>query len=263
MSTKKTKLDNRETLKNYFKNGKRPSEENFESLIDSMINKTDDGISKNLDDGLLLAPEGVNSKRTLSFIDKIGGEHPKWSIDLVKGDVSGLGIVQPNSDVNNKDSTRMFFHENGKVGIHTTNPKTDLEVNGILGVHSQIGTYKVGTIPADGKWHPILNTLDGVNAFDIMAQVSLEKTGKHALLHATALSTFGQFKNRIRRTQVSYGWWWWNRLAIRWSGSQKNYKLELKTRSNYGNGVKIKYAITQLWGNDIMSLIDQIETNKH
>ena len=64
MSTKKTKLDNRETLKNYFKNGARPSEENFGSLIDSMINKADDGISKNLTDGLLLAPEGEDSNRT-------------------------------------------------------------------------------------------------------------------------------------------------------------------------------------------------------
>jgi hypothetical protein len=261
MSTKKTKLDNRETLKNYFKNGTRPSEENFGSLIDSMINKADDGISKNLTDGLLLAPDGESSSRTLSFVNKIGEERPAWSIELSKGDAPGLGIMQPTSNSPEEDETRMFFHKNGKIGIHTNAPKTDLDVNGILGIQSRVGTYKMDSVTADGVWHTIIDGLDGCNGFEVMAQVGLEKTGKHALLHATALATFGQFKNRIRRTQASFGWWWWNKLAIRWTGSQDNYKLQLKTRSNYGKDVKIKFYITQLWGNDIMSLFDPEETN--
>jgi len=259
--SKKTKLDNRETLKNYFKNGTRPSEENFGSLIDSMINKADDGISKNLDDGLILAPEGESSNRTLSFFNKIGAEHPNWSIELVQGEGAGLGIVQPSGSEDEPDETRMFFNKNGKIGVHTTEPETDFDVNGILGAKSRVGTFKAGTIPADGKWHAVLVNLDGVNGYEVIAQVSRDKAGKHALLHATALSTFGQFKNRIRSTQAWYGWWWWNRLAIRWKGSQNNFRLELKTRSDYGNDVLIKYHITQLWGNDVKALFEQEETN--
>ena len=262
MSTKKTKLDNRETLKNYFKNGARPSEENFGSLIDSMINKADDGISKNLTDGLLLAPEGEDSNRTLSFINKIGEERPAWSVELLKGETPGLGIMQPTSNNTQEDETRMFFHNNGNIGIHTDTPKTDLEVNGILGIQSRIGTYKFAAVPADGSWHTVIDGLDGINGFEVMAQVGLNRTGKHALLHAMAFATFGQFKNRIRRTQASFGWWWWNRLAIRWTGSQDNYKLQLKTRSNYGKDVKIKFYITKLWGNDIMSLFDPEDNNQ-
>jgi len=260
--SKKTKLDNRETLKNYFKNGTRPTEENFGSLIDSMINKADDGISKNLDDGLILAPEGESSNRTLSFFNKIGAEHPNWSIELMQGEGAGLGIAQPTGSEDEPDQIRMFFNQHGKIGVHTTQPETDFEVNGILGVKSRVGTYKLSTVPADGKWRPILKNLSGVNGYEVVAQASLEHSGKHALLHATALSTFGQFKNRIRRTQSWWGLFWWNRLAIRWRGSQDNYRLEIKTRSSYGKDVQIKYHITQLWGNEIKALFEPKETNQ-
>jgi len=258
MSTKKIKLHNRETLKNWFKNGTRPSEDNFGSLIDSTINKADDGISKNLEDGLLLAPEGESSDRTLSFVNKIGAEHPDWSVSLMKGEAPGLGIVQPSREAGVDDETKMFFHENGNIGIHTNQPQTQFDVQGVLGLQSRIGTYKLGNVPADGRWHTVLDQLDGSNGFEVMAHVGLEKTGKHALLHATALASFGQFKNRIRRTQAWYGWLWWNRLAIRWRGDQNNYRLELKTRSGYGNDVSIKYHISKLWDNEIMSLIDAV-----
>ena len=46
---------NRDSLKSVFTNGSRPNENNFGSLIDSMVNKVDDGISKNLKDGLILS----------------------------------------------------------------------------------------------------------------------------------------------------------------------------------------------------------------
>jgi len=259
MSKRKSKLDNRPTLKNYFKNGTRPSEENFGSLIDSMINKVDDGISKNPNDGLLLAPEYEKSERALSFINRIGGEYPNWSVSLVQGEDPGLGIVQPKSKDNTKDETRLFFHKNGNIGVHNTSPKTDLEVDGILGMQSRVGTYKLATVVADGKWHTILDNQEGSNAYEVVAHVGKKGTGRHALLHATALSVFGQ--NRIRRTQTWFGWWWWDRLAIRWKGSQKGYKLQLKTRSDYGKSIEIKYYITCLWNNDIMSLFDSEDTN--
>lgn len=257
MNNEKTKLINRETLSGYFKNGARPTGNQFKSLIDSMINKVDDGISKNSEDGLLLAPEYSVSKRALSFTNKIGTGHSKWGVTLEQGGDSGLGIVQSSKNADGDDDTKLFFHDNGSIGVHTNTPRTDLEVKGVLGMHSRIGTYKLGTVPADGNWHTILDLLDGSNAFEIMAHVGKGKTGRHALLHATALSTFGQFKNRISSTQAWYGWWWWNRLAIRWTGDQKKYKLQLKTRSNYGDDINIKFYITRLWSNEIMSLFDE------
>jgi len=89
-----------------------------------------------------------------------------------------------------------------------------------------------------------------------MAQVGKEKTGKYALLHAHALSTFGKSRNKIKTTQAHYGWWW-NKLALRWTGTTYNYSLQLKTRSNYGADQEVKFYITKLWDNEIMGLFNQ------
>lgn len=255
MSTKKTKLENRDTLKNYFKNGSRPTASNFSSLIDSMINKADDGISKTRKDGLILAPEGEESDTVMSFSNKVGDlQGPNWSIALQQGANPGLGIMQPISPT--ESETRLFFNKDGNIGVHTQEPKTNFDVHGVLGVESRVGTYVLSTVPADGNWHDIITGLDGCNAFEIMAQVGKEKTGKYALLHANALSTFGRSRNRIRKTQAHYGWWW-NKLSLRWRGSTYNYKLQIKTRSNYGKNQEIKFFATRLWDNDIMLLFNQ------
>ncbi len=276
--SKKIKLENRDTLKGYFRNGSRPNEENFESLIDSTINKLEDGISKDLDNGLLLAPVGETSDRTISFVNRIGSEHPDWSISLQKGDSSGLAIVKPTGD-DEKDEIKMFFHDNGNIGINTENPKTHLDVHGVMGIQSRVGTYKIGTVPANGKWQNVTEDLYGCHAFEVIAQAGGEEgEGKYALLHATALATHGQLVNRIRRTQAFFGWWYWNKLAIRWkrekitvsdlknedNRSKYNYKyrLQLKTRSNYGKDIYIKYHITKLWDNEVMSLIDTIQKSE-
>ncbi|WP_340065861.1 hypothetical protein [Ascidiimonas aurantiaca] len=245
---------NRDTLKSIFSNGSRPDANNFASLIDSMINKVDDGISKNLEDGLILSPEGKESDRLVSFYEKIQDNLPRWSIELVQQEGQGLGIIEPVSE--EETPTRLFFQKGGNVGVNTTKPATTLEVNGILGASSRVGTYKMDTIPADGQWHDIVTNLDGCNAFEIVAQVGKEKKGKYALLQANALSTFGRSRSKIRTVQAHYGWWW-NKLSLRWRGSTFNYSLQLRTRSNYGADEHIKFYVTKLWDNDIMSLFNK------
>jgi len=244
----------RGSLKSLFSNGSRPNETNFGSLIDSMINKVDDGISKNLKDGLILSPEGTDSDRLISFYEKVQDELPEWGIDLSEEAPQGLGIVEPISDT--EKNTRIFLKKGGNIGVDTNTPQTSLDVNGILGAKSRVGTYKLATIPADGKWHDIISDLNGCTAFEIVAQVGKEKTGKYALLFGHALSTFGKSRSKIKTTQAHYGWWW-NKLALRWTGSTYDYKLQLRTRSNYGSDQEIKYYITKLWDNEIMSLFNQ------
>ena len=57
---------NRNTLKEYFKRGSMPNQKHFYELIDSMVNISDDGIDKNPDDGLRLAPfQGKQSRHQL------------------------------------------------------------------------------------------------------------------------------------------------------------------------------------------------------
>ena len=238
----------RESLRSLFDTGTRPNANNFGSLIDSMVNKVDDRISKNLENGLMLAPEGKESGRVVSFFDDIQGESPRWTFEMPLEGAQGLSISEPVSET--QSETRIFFQKGGNIGIGTKEPKTSLEVDGILGTSARMGTYMTGAVPADGQWHDIITNLNGCTAFEIMAQVGKEKEGKYALLHATALSTFGRSRSKIRCTQAHYGWWW-NKLALKWHGSTYDYGLRLRTRSNYGSGLEIKYCVTRLWDNDI------------
>lgn len=243
----------RASLKSIFRNGSRPNESNFSSLIDSVINKVDDGISKNIKDGLIIAPESDESDRLVSFYEKINHETPSWSIELENGDSKGLSISETENDSTSK--SRIFLEKDGNTGINTQTPRTDLEVDGILGMKNRVGTYKLATVPADGKWHDVITNLNGCQAFEIIAQVGKEKTGKYALAHAHAISTFGKSRSKIKMTQAHYGWCW-NKISLRWKGSTFKYKLQIRTRSNYGNE-QIKFSITNLWNNDILSLFEE------
>lgn len=248
------KLLNRQSLKALFRAGARPKESNFSSLIDAMINKIDDGISKTKDDGLILSPEGKESDRVLSIFENIEDELPQWSLTLNQDEDHGLSITAP---INKTEVTDVIhFQKTGAIGIGTKQPKTTLEVDGILGVNSRVGTYKLATVPADGKWHDVITNLDGCVAFEVIAQVGKEKAGKYALLHAHAISTFGKSHHRIRKTQAHYGWFW-NKIAIRFIGTTYNYRLQLKTCSDYGNFQKIHFHIARLWDNNIMDLFKE------
>lgn len=249
----KIKLLNRQSLKVLFTAGARPKESNFFSLIDSMVNKVDDGISKTEEDGLILSPEGKESDKVISVYQNVEDELAQWSVSLNQEDDKSLSVIAP---VTKTEHTNVLtFQKSGNVGIGTQKPKTTLEVAGTLGVDTRIGTYKIGTVPADGQWHNIVTGLDGCVAFEIMAQVGKKKKGRYALLHAHALSTFGRSRHKIRKTQAYYGWCW-NKIAIRFTGSTYNYSLQLKTRSNYGPGLKIKYHISKLWDTNMDTLFN-------
>ena len=225
----KQRLLGRENLKSLFANGSKPDESNFESLINSFVNRLDDGISKTKEDGLLLVPDQETSDKLLSFYKLIDDEYPEWSMALDINDKGkGLNFVKIDE---NDSSSKFYLHKTGNVGISTMDPKTKLEVNGILGTKSRVGTYKIGKVPADGQWHDILEGLNGSHGFEIVAHVGKPKSGKHALLHANALSTFGKSKNRINTTQAHYGWFW-NKMSIKWTGSTlwNENKISLKLR---------------------------------
>ncbi len=244
----KIKLLNRQSLKTLFSAGARPKESNFSSLIDSMINKIDDGISKNVEDGLVLSPEGKASNRMISFYDNVEAPLPHWSIEMDQDKDNHLSIVSPVTKT--EATTVMSFQKSGAIGIGTQQPRTDLEVAGVLGAETRMGTHKIATVPADGLWHDIITDLNGCVAFEVLAQVGKEKAGRYALLHAHALSTFGKSHHKIRKTQAHYGWFW-NKIAIRFTGSTYNYRLQLKTRSDYGAGQYIRFHVAKLWDTEM------------
>ena len=97
---------------------------------------------------------------------------------------------------------------------------------------------------------------------DPMATVAEGKksTGNYALMHAIAMNAFHpqgilfnflNFKRRIKCHQAYYrslG----NKLKLRWAGEMRNYYLELKSNANYGDGVTIRYSLTNLWFDEDM-----------
>lgn len=227
--------------------------------IRTLIEYYDNLKNPNFVNGLDVAPKGESGElinfRTLKDFSK-----PVYGIKLFRmydgeGSYSyKIGFVEYTND--NDGEIRLCFGNDGKIGVGTFSPRTNLEVKGTLGAETKIGTYKISSVPADGKWHDLLRNLDDYSAFEVMAQVGKPKTGRHALLHALALSTFGRSKNIIKTTQAWYKWWWWwSKIKMRWAGDTHDYKLQIKTKSNYGEGVKINFHITQLWSSEINNII--------
>jgi hypothetical protein len=246
------KIYGREELKDHFRNGKVPTELHFAHLIDSTINKQEDGFSKDEEHGMLVAALGA-SDRLVSFYRTNDDLDPFYVIEKDERENPALRLqagVEAKTDAE-KDSKSFFFHNSGSLGIGTQcSPGNKLEVDGFAAMQGRVGSFKTGVIAADGAWYPIVSDLDNCQAFEVMARTGIKGSGKFAIMHAIAVSAFGGSHGwRIRRTRAHYGFFW-NRLQLRWKGSNHKYELQLRTNSNYGPGVDIHYKITRLWDDE-------------
>ena len=245
-------LFNRQTLKNFFKKGKFPTEIHFAYLIDSTINKIDDGFAKTDDSGLQLSPSG-ESNTVLSVFDQVSDNKPMWEFGVEKNENhKGLNISSQ------EGGSQLYFKDDGKVGIQNTNPQHTLDVNGTIGYKSRMGTFKTGTVKSDGKWHSILTAkeLGNMNAYEVVARVHkphrIEKSSPAAaFIKAIAIHTHD--KGNIQQTRVQYGFpAYFFRLCLRWKGRQDEFSLQIKSGWNYGedeqgDGFPIEYHIAKLW----------------
>jgi len=229
----KTRAD----LKNAFLKGKIPRDEDFQDLIDSSLNKSDDGINKTKGKGLRLRAEGPNSE-VLAFFDNIKDLNPAWRISQKSADGNtGFDISEPDG------GSRFFIESGGNVGIGLTRPNHKLDVDGIVGMKGRTGYFAFGEVPADGKWHDILSELNEYQAFEVMAVAGTK--GAHAILHAIAVCTYGKSRGGITATSGYFGRSR-NKLELRWTGSYFSYQLQLRSKRNYGEGVLIRYNIAKL-----------------
>ena len=250
-------MKDRNTLKNYFKIGDIPSEAEFEHLIDSGINKIDDGFSKTRKDGLMISSLG-GTENLMSFYEEIQDENAQWVININK---DGIANDDKNDlQLRDPENGKPLFtlSKKGRVGINENKPKYELEVNGWSASKGRVGTYTAeNTIPANGKWHAITPKLNYCQAFEVIARTGIKDTGKHAILHAVAVSAYGNSRSSIRKTRGRYNFWKPVKLQLRWTGTTYAYQLKMRCKQNLGSDVHIKYFITHLWSDEEMGIEKQ------
>jgi hypothetical protein len=247
MEKKTNKISGRERVLAYFRNGQIPTEKHYSDLINSMIHKEDDGFSKDDQNGFKIYSDEKYNK-LISFYKDSDATDPFFILAKDKAVPDSLKLQSfEQSNLNNADDTGIFLHNNGNLGIgKQCDDQYKVDVDGFIGMKGRIGTFGSGTVKADGKWYPIITGLTNAQGFEVVARAGKKGTGKLSIMHATALSVFGPKGGKIHRTNAYYGFFW-NKLNLRWTGSFKNYALELKSNSNYGEDVNIYYTITKLW----------------
>lgn len=254
-------LINRKALKKYFRRGNSPQETHFADLIDSTFNKVDDTINMSKEKGLEL--KSLNEAgNLLSFYRDELQNGPAWqfAINPKNHEPPSFSIKAA------KGQTQFCLHPNGNSGVLTENPQLPFQVEGFMGSSGRIGLLAVGTIPGDGKWHPILKNLTQPAALEVVAKAQGAKgRGKYALLHAIAMGTFGHSKhNKINQT-CSYFGWFWNKIKLRWKGDAHTYQLEMSTRGHYGldeaeNPFPVYFHISSLWDDDLIKQVLAAQT---
>jgi hypothetical protein len=242
----------RSTLKRFFRQGALPSADQFGDFIDSTVNQVDDGFNKTPKNGLEISSLGAHDS-LISFFRESRLEQALWTIGY---DQERDKLLFKKLDPRKRPHTVLSLFPDGKVGINRKDAEYALDVGGAVRSEGRIGVVPGDRIvPADGGWHDITGTLTGCQAFEIMAGVGKLKTGRYALMHAIALNAFnpaGLFfnflkrKNRIKCQHAYYGARG-NKLQLRWHGPDREYRLQLRSRCDYGDGTLVRYYVTELW----------------
>lgn len=216
----------RDTLKAFFKQGNKPTQQNFSDLIDSMYNKKDDDVLS-------------------EYIENTTVTNDVFA-EIKNSTKDGFSFINTQSN-----SVLMNISAIGNIAIGKTEAKYKLDVEGTISSPSRAGSYtdpKVNPkgILADGKWHQIITNLDGLNVFEITASAKGEKgKGEYALLHAIAMSAYGKSKNKIIQHSARYKGLFHN-ICLRWTGTTNSYNLEIRTNKNLGTNAIIQFFITKI-----------------
>ncbi len=227
---------NRTYLKEQFKNGKIPSQEDFHDLIDSALIQEEDGL-KSGPKGFHIQASREGGLFSFSRNNK-NNSAPAWRL-AINAKNQGLEFSHGSQEV-----PTLHLANSGKVGIGLRDPLHHLDVAGTVGMKGRMGYYKFGKVNADGNWHNLVEDLNAFCAFEVIAIAS--KKGAHAMTHATCVSTFGGSEGGINTTQNYFGKPG-NKIELRWYGDAFNYALQARTKADYGNGVYIQFNLMKIW----------------
>jgi len=177
MENKAVKISGRQRLLAYFRNGKIPTEEHYSDLINSMVHKDDDGFSKDKKNGLKIYSDD-SSNNLVSFYKDINSIDPFYIISKDKTDPDCLKLqaFHESESAVEDQSSAIFFHTNGKLGVgKTCDDQYKAEIDGFVGMQGRIGTFKSGSVLADGNWQTIIPNLKNGQAFEIVARAGKKR----------------------------------------------------------------------------------------
>lgn len=218
----------RDILKEFFSEGRRPTEEQFEALINSTVNILDDGYSKDKTDGLKIAPS-IGNNTLMSFCAK-SGNSPSWIFAVNHAEdllIEAKGHASAILNASEKE-----FHPSLSLNAPKTVIKGDVEVHGIKKGKSVTPQFEP---VADGIWYDITEDLYGMYAMEVVAHVEgTAGSGEYAVLMAWTTHCFGS--KTIRTIGSHYGFFG-RKIRLRWKRNKDNtYKLQIKTRLRYKDG---------------------------
>jgi hypothetical protein len=248
----------RDELKKNFRNGTLVKENHFADLIDSFVHKSDNNVSAGGILGNSLIPTG---KKYFSFYkDGVNQQKnlPTFSLEATQdsSQSEGVSVVVPGAAgcyknlISFKSERDRNGNNFGRVGINTTTPALDLDVNGSVGMKSRIGRFRDPAIDprqvvADGKWHNLITNLKGITILEVAIAVYCPE-GKHAMYYGILSNAFGKGSN-VKAIQQSYSSWW-HRLQLQWTKARNGqYGLKVRTASAYKTKPMIYNRITNLW----------------
>jgi hypothetical protein len=247
----------RETLKNFFQNGRLPNQEHFRDLIDSNLNMVDEGFKKSAENGFEIYTP-VGEKAFISFFRDAGSGHedqsiagnsriptPLWKLTH-GGNGEHLLFQAPRPGGAAKPRTVILLDRAGRVGINAdrrsanAEPSEDYELDVLGRKRDYDGVIRSGgrqgwgpkgwrnslsdAPVTDGRWHNITEDLQGCQAFEVMAGARDGAGNRVSLMHAIVVSTFN------RRNPWWY-WFLWRRMGIRYTYAYRGGrcdKLELR-----------------------------------
>jgi hypothetical protein len=266
---------NRETLKNYFREGQLPTEDHFADLIDSMLNMSDEGFRKTVERGEeIYAPLGHDA--LLSFLRDQNPDSVLWRVALSRA--RNQLLLQRGDSAGDAASAPLLCLDadqggGQRVGIGTAAPQDMLDVQGTVRSSGRRGSYQRNApepLRANGQWQNLTDDLQGCQGFELMAGVGQKGSGRFALLQAVALNTYNptwgwlDFFNRKRGIRSTQAFWGrrCDRLQLRWhggddqgdknaksvkSGRDASYRLQIRTGCDFGDKCLINAQLTQLW----------------
>jgi hypothetical protein len=255
----------RKKLKEKFRNGARPSQKDFNDLIDSDINSEDDGIEF-FEDGIKLsrpAPDNKTDKKNDADYQIQFGDASRNTLGFYhESDISGPYLSIAPAGILTKGITAQ-----GEVSMRAR--RGNFTQKDVLGQPPR-PPHVSSPVTADNNWHTILYTSKICQAYEVVAQldgdcqamvvalvstsqspVTDKNTDKQSLVSriVDSVANFVKRLLNISNTKIkitqSYSDWLSDKVRMKWVENYNSYSLQVKANSGH-----IYYSITQLWGPD-------------